>query len=85
MTTAREYRAKLAEFDALPDDLAPRIMWVEKNPPPKLTITCRCGRSKPHEVWLNWGEVRQHLARHGTLETELESTACGVCEPETED
>ena len=80
-----EYRTKLAEWEALRGDLNASITWTDENPPPKVTLTCQCGHSKPKVIQLNWGDVRQELALRGEVRTELEASACEVCEPETED
>ena len=84
MMQTEEYRVKLAEYDTVRGDLNASIMWVEENRPPTITVTCRCGRSKPKVIQLNWTEVQQELDRHGELKTDLEASACEVCEPDTE-
>ena len=84
MMQTEEYRAKLAEYDKVRGDLNASIMWVEENYPPTMTLTCRCGHSKPKVIQLNWDEVRQELDRHGEVRTEFVASACEVCEPDTE-
>ena len=71
----------------LPGDLADldaSVRWTDDNPPPKVIITCRCGKAKPREFQLNWGDVRNELRIHGVLRTEIEASACERCEPDTE-
>ncbi len=79
-----DLKRKLAEYDALKGDLDASVRWTDDNPPPKMLITCKCGKSKPREYQLNWGDVRQELGLRGFLRTEFESPVCEVCEPDTE-
>ena len=80
MYTTNELKAKLAERDALPDDLTTRLTWTDGNPPPSVRIVCRdCGQlMKP--LQLSWGDVRQEIELHGFVPEQI-GGYCNRCAP----
>ena len=61
----KDYIAKLAEYDALPDDLMTRILWTNQNPPPRVRLVCcECGQLY-RLLQLAWDEVEREFRLHG--------------------
>jgi len=83
MTTATIWVERLREYDALPDDLTKRVLWIDRNPPPVLRLVCeQCGSE--HSCQLTWDDVRQELSLHGQVPTALTTQCCTKCERDDE-